>query len=167
VVGRTCVARLRGVIVIATTVTATALAAGAVAVAQPTPAAPELVPGTPCTRAARACADLVARKAWLLDDGKIVRGPVGISIGAGGEDATPVGRFEVEWKNKEHVSGESGAPMPYSVFFAPGGIAFHEGSMKTQSRGCIRLVQEDAAAFYDYLKVGDEVQVHHGTSPVQ
>jgi lipoprotein-anchoring transpeptidase ErfK/SrfK len=66
----------------------------------------------------------------------------------------------VEWKNRDHVSGESGAPMPYAVFFAPGGIAFHEGSLQTNSAGCVRLAHREAVAFFDYLQVGDEVQVH-------
>lgn len=33
-------------------------------------------------------------------------------------------------------------PMPYSVFFAPGGIAFHEGSLTEDSHGCVRLAAD-------------------------
>lgn len=130
----------------------------AVAAAQEAPAS-SLVPGTPCTSTARACADLSGRTAWLIQDGQVVRGPVPISIG-GTETTTPTGTFEVEWKDKDHLSKEfDNAPMPYSVFFAPGGIAFHEGSLQTTSAGCVRLAHDDAAAFYDFLQVGDEVQV--------
>lgn len=119
----------------------------------------QLVPGTPCTRTARACADLTGRKAWLLRDGEIVRGPVLISIGGAGR-ATPTGTFAVQWKNKDHRSAEfNNAPMPYAVFFAPGGIAFHEGNLQTTSAGCIRLARADAAAFYADLQVGDQVQI--------
>jgi hypothetical protein len=163
-VSRSGTARVRGAFVVAAVVVSTALGVvgvGAVAHAEPEPGA--LVPGTPCTATARACADLTALQAWLLDDGEVVRGPVPISIGDDGADASPVGVFEVEWKHDDHISGESGAPMPFAVFFAPGGIAFHEGSLKTHSRGCIRLVREEAEAFYEHLDMGDEVQVHEGT----
>ncbi|MBW0107672.1 L,D-transpeptidase [Pseudonocardia sp. KRD-182] len=139
-------------------VAATLVSVGTMAAAQE--AAPPVVPGTPCTATATACVDLVGLRAWLFRDGQVLRGPVPISIGAGGADSTPSGQFQVEWKNKNHISGESGAPMPYAVFFAPGGIAFHEGNLQTKSAGCVRLAREEAVAFFDYLQVGDEVQVH-------
>jgi hypothetical protein len=34
------------------------------------------------------------------------------------------------------------------VFFAVGGIAFHEGSLKSSSHGCIHLTM-DAARYYN------------------
>ena len=139
-------------------VVALLLSAGSVALAAAPPPAP-LVPGTPCTATARACADLVGLRAWLLHEGQIVRGPVPISIGDE-VDPTPPGRYRVEWKAENWVSREYGSPMPFSVFFAPGGIAFHEGSLLTNSAGCVRLVRDDAMAFFEYLQVGDEVQVH-------
>ena len=49
--------------------------------------------------------------------------------------------------------------MPYSVFFADGGIAFHEGRQDTASGGCVKLGHDDAVAWFAYLQVGDEVQV--------
>ena len=119
-----------------------------------------LVEGTPCTVTARACVDLAANKAWLIDDGEITTGPVGISHGGQGKE-TPTGTFDVQWKDKDHKSAEfNNAPMPYSVFFAPGGIAFHEGNPKNPSAGCVHLSHDDAVTFYDALEVGDEVQVH-------
>ena len=39
-------------------------------------AAPAPVEGTPCTSVARARVDLATRTAWLIDGGKVVRGPV-------------------------------------------------------------------------------------------
>ena len=50
--------------------------------------------------------------------------------------------------------------MPYSVFFAEGGIAFHEGNNETPSAGCVKLSMENAKAWFAYLQVGDQVQVH-------
>ncbi|WP_219415799.1 L,D-transpeptidase [Pseudonocardia nigra] len=120
---------------------------------------PAMVEGTPCTAVARACVDLAAGTAWLVDNGKIARGPVPISSGGPGNE-TPRGDFRVEWKNVNHRSAEfDNAPMPFSVFFAQGGIAFHEGRLDTPSAGCVRLARADAIAFFDFLAVDDPVQV--------
>ncbi len=119
----------------------------------------EIVEGTPCTTAARACVDLNAKLAWLIQDGGVVRGPLPISAGGPGRE-TPRGDFRVEWKNKNHRSTEfDGAPMPFAVFFAQGGIAFHEGNLHTKSAGCVRMIYDDAAAFYDFLRIDDRVEV--------
>lgn len=119
---------------------------------------PALVLGTPCTPFADACVDLATKQAWLLDGGAISLGPVPVSDGAEGHE-TPTGDFHVEWKSPDHVSSESGVPMPNSVFFAPGGIAFHEGTLDEPSAGCVKLGPKDAQAFFTALKVGDHVQV--------
>lgn len=119
------------------------------------------VEGTPCTRSAHACVDLGAKRAWLIDrGGKVVRGPVPISSGKPGHE-TPRGMFPVLFKDKDHRSREfDNAPMPNSVFFAEGGIAFHGGDVNRQSSGCIHLAPPDDVAFFDFLAVGDEVQIH-------
>src|SRR4051794_41917789 len=44
-----------------------------------------LVPGTPCSISARSCVDLEAQRAWVIQDGKGIRGPVAISAGGGGK----------------------------------------------------------------------------------
>jgi lipoprotein-anchoring transpeptidase ErfK/SrfK len=123
------------------------------------PAVDGLVAGTPCTATARACVDISTRTAWLLDGDRIVRGPVRVQHGDR-EDPTPLGTFTVQWKAEQYTSREYGSPMPYSVFFAPGGVAFHEGRQDTPSAGCVKLVHEDAVAWFAYLQVGDEVQIH-------
>ncbi|WP_106096852.1 L,D-transpeptidase [Pseudonocardia dioxanivorans] len=127
--------------------------------AAPAPARPQGVAGTPCTATARACVDLASRTAWLLDGDQVVRGPVAVQHG-GHEYPTPVGTFTVQWKAEQYTSREFGSPMPYSVFFAPGGVAFHEGRQDTPSAGCVKLVHDDAVAWFSYLQVGDEVQIH-------
>ena len=136
----------------------------------PTPAAlmvrsQPLVPGTPCSISARSCVDLDSQRAWLIDNGKVVRGPVRIASGGAGKE-TPVGHsFRVFLKDKDHTSQEfklaSGAPapMPWSVFFADGGIAFHSGNPARASAGCIHLSPIDAQAWFNFLQVGDQVQV--------
>lgn len=144
---------------VVTVVVGIGLAAGASVALAAGDDRPSAVKGTPCTAAARACVDLEANRAWLIKDGKILRGPVAVSHGGQGME-TPKGDFAVEWKNKDHRSKEfDNAPMPYAVFFAPGGIAFHEGNLVTTSAGCVRLANADASAFYDYLQVGNAVQV--------
>ncbi|MDT7675155.1 MAG: hypothetical protein QOD82_3057 [Pseudonocardiales bacterium] len=124
-----------------------------------------LVAGTPCTITARACVDLDSQRAWLFADGAIVRGPVRVASGGNGK-ATPVGHsLRVYRKDATHKSLESRlkngqpAPMPWSVFFADGGIAFHSGSPGRSSSGCIHLNDPDARAWFNYMAIGDQVQV--------
>lgn len=125
----------------------------------PSAATGATVAGTPCTASAKACVDVTNGRAWLLDGGKVVRGPVGIMSGDD-EDPTPVGTFAVQWKAERYTSREFMREMPYSVFFAEGGIAFHEGNNETPSAGCVKLSMENAKAWFAYLRVGDQVQVH-------
>jgi lipoprotein-anchoring transpeptidase ErfK/SrfK len=66
----------------------------------------------------------------------------------------------VQWKAEQYTSREYLTQMPYSVFFADGGIAFHEGTQDTPSAGCVKLEHEDAKAFFYFLQRGDEVQIH-------
>ena len=124
-----------------------------------------LVPGTPCSVSTKACVDLESQQAWLVRDGVVIRGPVVISSGGNGQE-TPVGHsLRVYRKEKDHKSQESRlrngdpAPMPWSVFFEDGGIAFHSGSPQRSSAGCIHLEPADAEAWFDYLQIGDMVQV--------
>lgn len=126
------------------------------------------VAGTPCTATAAACVDVENKRAWLIKDGKIARGPVVISTGGTGTD-TPTGdSFRVFRKDKDHTSNEfklpngQPAPMPNSVFFEDGGIAFHAGSPQRASAGCVHLGLTDSVAFYNFLNIGDQVQVMNG-----
>lgn len=118
-----------------------------------------LVPGTPCTASARACVDVALRTTWLIEDGRVVHGPVRMRPGDA-EKPTPRGVFAVQWKAEQWTSRETLTQMPYSVFFAPGGVAFHRGAMETPSAGCVKLAEPDARHYFDTLQVGDEVQVH-------
>ncbi|SES12323.1 L,D-transpeptidase [Actinokineospora terrae] len=120
--------------------------------------APAPVEGVPCAATVSACIDLSANQSWLLKDGKVVLGPVPITHGRAGY-RTPVGTFKVGWKDIDHKSREfNDAPMPFSVFFN-GGIAFHQGSLKVPSHGCIHLSASAAKAYFNGLSVGDTVQV--------
>jgi L,D-transpeptidase-like protein len=110
-----------------------------------------------CPPAATACADLSARLTWLQSDGTITYGPVRMEPGL---PRTPRGTFHVEWKaGANYMSTEYHEPMPYAVFFAPGGIAFHGGSLTVRSHGCIHLDIGSARYYHDHLPVGAEVVV--------
>lgn len=124
-----------------------------------------MVAGTPCTATAKACVDLDSQQSWLLKDGKVIRGPIKISSGGNGQE-TPIGhslrvyRKEADYKSQEsRMPNGQPAPMPWSVFFQDGGIAFHSGDPARSSAGCIHLPDPDAKAYFEYLQVNDQVQV--------
>jgi lipoprotein-anchoring transpeptidase ErfK/SrfK len=141
-------------IILAGTLLGTATAATAAPVLTATPAVAAKVP---CSKAVRACVRLSTNQAWLLSDGKVVAGPVPISHGRKGF-ATPTGSFRVSFKNEDHMSSIYDQAMPYSVFFN-GGIAFHQGSVRQKSHGCIHLPGASARKFFAELEPGDRVQV--------
>ncbi|MFJ1766336.1 L,D-transpeptidase [Amycolatopsis sp. NPDC088138] len=122
------------------------------------PAEPVMAPGVPCTITAKACVSLSGKQAWLLDEGRIVYGPVKIMPGKKGS-TTPVGTWHVLYKEKMHLSKEfDNAPMPNSVFFY-NGVAFHQGSLAKYSNGCVHLSAAVSLKFFSSLDKGDEVQV--------
>ena len=112
----------------------------------------------PCGAQIRACVSLSTKQAWLLNAGAVEVGPVPITHG-GTTNPTPTGTWPVAWKDQVHTSSIYGDPMPYAVFFAPGGIAFHEGPLDEDSHGCVRLTMADAQTFFTALQVGQLVQV--------
>lgn len=115
-------------------------------------------PPPPCARTVRACVSLSMKLAWLVHRGAPDYGPVPIAHGAP-SSPTPTGTYPVSWKDAENTSSIYGTPMPYSVFFAPGGIAFHEGDVRTDSHGCVRLTMAAARVFFNRLRPGEIVQV--------
>ena len=129
---------------------------------QPKPQ-PAADPGVPCAAAAAAsgtaaCVDISAHKAWLLQGGKVIYGPVPMLPGRK-SNPTPTGTFSVISKEKMHLSKEfDNAEMPNSVFFYPGD-AFHTGSLSVYSHGCIHLSAGASLKFFNTLHVGDVVQV--------
>ncbi|MEV4318717.1 L,D-transpeptidase [Actinocrispum sp. NPDC049592] len=122
---------------------------------EPQRAAP---PAPPCGPEVRACVSLSQDLAWLMNNGVVEYGPVPTTHGRPGQE-TPVGTFKVAWKDAEHRSSIYGDNMPHSVFFAAGGVAFHEGSLTDQSHGCVHLSPEAAKIFFDSLPVKAIVQV--------
>ncbi|MEV8608195.1 L,D-transpeptidase [Amycolatopsis sp. NPDC051373] len=137
----------------------TAALAGAAAVAATIGFADSANAATaPCSTQAKACVQLHTGTAWLTDNGNVVRGGVPITVGKPAYP-TPAGTFHVQYKDIDHYSKQFNGPMPYSVFFTTTGVAFHQGSLKVQSHGCVHLSHADAVAFYNALHPGDVVQV--------
>jgi hypothetical protein len=114
-----------------------------------------------CSAKATACVDLTRHLTWLQSAGRVTFGPVGAEPGPpGSAHATPRGTFQVSWKaGRDFVSNIYNEPMPWAVFFAPGGIAFHGGSLTTPSHGCVHLTDQNARYYNDHLPVGAEVVV--------
>ena len=146
--------------------------AAAIAVPSPEPRATSdaTAPGTPapgprirssCPAAATACVDLNHHLTWLQSDGHITYGPVSMEPGPPGtRQATPRGTFHVQWRaGANYISTEYHVPIPYAVFFAPGGVAFHGGSLDTPSHGCVHLDIGSARYYHDHLPTGAEVVV--------
>lgn len=84
--------------------------------------------------------------------------------------ATPLGSFAVQYKVKDEVSREYGnAPMPYSVYFAAGGIAIHYSAdfaargYAYGSHGCVNIASlARAADIFNHLRPGNPVLVYRG-----
>lgn len=159
--------RLAGLALLGAVLTgcATQAAAGPAPQSTPTPLPPPVTstvttttPPPPCGAEIRACVSLSTKQAWLLNNGAVEVGPVPITHG-GTTNPTPTGVWPVAWKDQEHTSSIYGDSMPYSVFFAPGGIAFHEGRLDEDSHGCIRLNMADAQTFFGTLAIGQLVRV--------
>ena len=114
-----------------------------------------------CPAAATACVDLKNHLTWLQSDGHITYGPVSMEPGPPGtRQATPRGTFHVQWRaGANYISTEYHVPIPYAVFFAPGGVAFHGGSLDTPSHGCVHLDISSARYYHDHLPTGAEVVV--------
>ena len=114
-----------------------------------------------CPVAATACVDLEKHLTWLQSDGHITYGPVSMEPGPPGtRQATPRGTFHVQWRaGANYISIEYHVPIPYAVFFAPGGVAFHGGSLNTPSHGCVHLDIGSARYYHDHLPTGAEVVV--------
>jgi hypothetical protein len=115
-----------------------------------------------CRTDAKACFSVSKKKAWLLDNGKVVAEVP--ALGGRSGHPTPVGKFTVENKDAKHASSKykdkagNPAPMPNYVQFAPQ-VGFHAGSLSQQSHGCVHLSPDGAKKFFDALSKGDKVDV--------
>ena len=114
-----------------------------------------------CPAAAAACVDLTRHITWLQVGRRVSFGPVRMEPGQpGSAHATPRGTFQVSWKaGPDFVSDIYHDPMPWATFFAPGGVAFHGGSLTNWSHGCVHLTVANAHYYQEHLPIGAEVVV--------
>ncbi len=114
-----------------------------------------------CPAAAAACIDLARHMTWLQTGGRVSFGPIRMEPGLpGSAHATPRGTFQVSWKaGADFVSDIYHEPMPWATFFAPGGVAFHGGSLTQWSHGCVHLAVANAHYYNQHLPIGAEVVV--------
>lgn len=111
-----------------------------------------------CRKTAKACFSISQKKAWLLKGDRQVVLAVPALGGRPGHE-TPTGQFEVQFKDADHVSSiYKNAKMPNYVNFTSA-VGFHAGSLSVTSHGCVHLSSDSAKRFFDYLKVGDQVDV--------
>lgn len=148
---------LRAVVLALILLVTSLLGSGSAAASTAPGAVPAAAAGVPCRAGVRACVRLSTNQAWLLRGGRVLTGPVRVSHGRAGF-RTPPGTFRVTFRNQDHISSVYDQPMPYSVFFN-GGIAFHQGSVRVTSHGCIHLSAATARTFFGELRPGDVVQV--------
>lgn len=87
---------------------------------------------------------------------------------------TPTGHYKVYRMEPDHHSDEyDQAPMPYSMFFSPRGLAIHgtfeRGLGRPASHGCVRLSVANARRLYDWIREdggengGAEVEIYGQT----
>jgi hypothetical protein len=106
--------------------------------------------------------------------GKLMRWGI-VNTGDPDSTATPNGRFNFNWKEKERVStlsppGEEWRMRWVFNFVASRGIHIHQYSMPTggpASHGCVRLVDADAKWIYDWAEPWNTTQGHMGPSSMQ
>jgi hypothetical protein len=114
-----------------------------------------------CPAGATACVDLARHITWLQSGGRVSFGPVRMEPGKpGSAHSTPSGTFQVSWKaGPGFISDVYHEPMPWATFFAPGGVAFHGGSLIHWSHGCVHLTVANAHYYQEHLPIGAEVVV--------
>jgi lipoprotein-anchoring transpeptidase ErfK/SrfK len=86
---------------------------------------------------------------------------IGTAVALYGVDGkpTPVGRFRVMERRKDHQSSIYDAEMPYTLKLTNDGIAIHGSDVRAGvgTHGCIGIPLEFAGKLFDAVEVGTEV----------
>ena len=117
-----------------------------------------------CTSGHVLCIDKTTSTLRWVVDGEV---QTTLDVRFGAEySPTREGAFQVDFKDRDHVSSLYGSAMPYSMFFS-GGQAVHYSSdfaargYAGASHGCVNMRDEDAlASLFDQVDVGDPVVVY-------
>ena len=105
---------------------------------------------------------------WVLVDLKaqtmsVFRGEheIGTAVTLYGVDEkpTPIGRFAVLEKRKDHRSSIYDAPMPYTLRLTGDGVAIHGSDVRAGAgtNGCLGVPLEFGSRLFEAMKVGGEV----------
>jgi lipoprotein-anchoring transpeptidase ErfK/SrfK len=80
--------------------------------------------------------------------------------------ATPVGKFPILAKLKDHRSATYDAPMPYTLRLTGDGVSIHASNVRWgyATHGCIGVPEAFAAKLFAAASVGDEVSIVSGIS---
>lgn len=119
-----------------------------------------------CTTGRAICVDKTTSTLRWVVDGKVLQTMDARFGSTVNSTPTREGLFEVLWMDADHVSGEYGSDMPFSMFF-DGGQAVHYSSdfaavgYAGASHGCVNIRDYDGLArLYDQVNVGDKVIVY-------
>jgi hypothetical protein len=122
---------------------------------------PELAP----SGAVEIVVSIPLQRAYVYRGGTLI-GVTTVSTGRRGH-ATPVGRFAITQKSREHYSNlYNNAPMPFMQRLTNDGIALHAGQIPGHpaSHGCVRLPLAFARHLFGATEVGAAVHIV-ATSP--
>jgi lipoprotein-anchoring transpeptidase ErfK/SrfK len=122
---------------------------------------PELAPAGPV----EIVVSIPLQRAYVYRGGALI-GVTTVSTGRRGH-ATPVGRFSITQKRREHYSNlYNNAPMPFMQRLTNDGIALHAGQIPgyPASHGCVRLPLAFARHLFEVTRVGAAVHIV-ATSP--
>ena len=94
---------------------------------------------------------------------------IGTAVVLYGADAkeTPLGRFPILWKGKNHRSSLYDAPMPYTLRLTGDGVAIHGSDVRwgAATHGCVGVPTDFAAKLYEQARVGDAVTIVRSAKP--
>ncbi len=72
---------------------------------------------------------------------------------------TPTGVYKVLWKTKFRMSKKYKSKMPWAIAFDNRGYFIHQGKLpgKADSRGCVRVLREDARWLYYWVNKNTKI----------
>lgn len=106
--------------------------------------------------------DLDARVISVFRDGHEI-GAAAVLLGTDNHP-TPLGKFPILQKRKDHVSNLYDAPMPYMMRLTWDGITIHGSEVENgyASHGCIGTPEPFAARLFAAASLGDDVLITRG-----
>lgn len=121
--------------------------------------------------------DIPPGKIWILVDlaaqtMSVFRGrhEIGTAVTLHGVDnkPTPVGKFAILERRKDHHSNLYDAPMPFMLRLTNDGVAIHGSDVRegAGTHGCLGVPLEFGSHLFDAMRVSDEVVIMADARPV-